>query len=390
MPTYLRWLTARVEALGGTLTRINLSALPAHADLVVNCTGLGARHLADDPSVTPVAGQVVVVEQFGLERWWLDPAGPTYVIPREHEVVVGGTEQHGEWSRTPSPTRRPRSSTARRAGARGGGRPGAAPQGRSAPGAADGPRSSGRRRRPLLRARRLGRHAVVGLLPRTSSGSSQRPDVDHRGRRSAGRRCAGTCRRPTRILTPRYVEQVGLDGQQHQWLVDVGVVRRPHALDLLLARGVQEPLLLEGPPPAWTSCRHPPPAPAPSRLPWRCGRSASASSCRAGHVPVVEGESVCHRLCARRPRRWRARLCPRDACSVLQPSAGPPGDGSCIPTKGHDATPTQTARARSIRARARPGLMVGARRVPDWTGRVARTLDAWATSGPRAPCRRCS
>jgi D-amino-acid oxidase len=102
MPTYLRWLTARVEALGGTLTRINLSALPAHADLVVNCTGLGARHLAGDPSVTPVAGQVVVVEQFGLERWSLDPAGPTYVIPREHEVVVGGTELHGEWSRTPS------------------------------------------------------------------------------------------------------------------------------------------------------------------------------------------------------------------------------------------------------------------------------------------------
>ena len=68
----------------------------------MNCTGLGARHLAGDPSVTPVAGQVVVVEQFGLERWWLDPAGPTYVVPREHEVVVGGTERHGEWSRTPS------------------------------------------------------------------------------------------------------------------------------------------------------------------------------------------------------------------------------------------------------------------------------------------------
>ena len=103
MPTYLRWMTARVESLGGTITRINLAGLPTHADVVVNCSGLGARLLADDQSVTPVAGQVVVVEQFGLERWWLHPAGPTYVIPREHEVVVGGTEQHGEWSRTPSP-----------------------------------------------------------------------------------------------------------------------------------------------------------------------------------------------------------------------------------------------------------------------------------------------
>jgi len=70
---------------------------------VVNCSGLGARHLADDSSVVPVQGQIVVVEQFGLERWWLDPSGPTYVVPRAHDVVVGGTEVHGEWSRTPSP-----------------------------------------------------------------------------------------------------------------------------------------------------------------------------------------------------------------------------------------------------------------------------------------------
>ena len=28
MPVYLRWLAARVEELGGTITRLNLSALP--------------------------------------------------------------------------------------------------------------------------------------------------------------------------------------------------------------------------------------------------------------------------------------------------------------------------------------------------------------------------
>jgi D-amino-acid oxidase len=25
------------------------------------------------------------------------------VIPRSHDIVVGGTEEHGEWSRTPDP-----------------------------------------------------------------------------------------------------------------------------------------------------------------------------------------------------------------------------------------------------------------------------------------------
>ena len=103
MPVYLRWLVGRLEELGGTLTRLNLRVLPAGADLVVNCSGLGARLLGEDRTVVPVRGQVVYVEQVGLERWWLDGAGPTYVIPREHDIVVGGTDQEGEWSRTPSP-----------------------------------------------------------------------------------------------------------------------------------------------------------------------------------------------------------------------------------------------------------------------------------------------
>ena len=103
MPVFLRWLVTRVEELGGTVTRMNLSALPADGSLVVNATGLGARHFGADPSVHPVRGQVVVVEQVGLDRWTLDRSGLTYVVPRTHEVVLGGTEVEGEWSRTPDP-----------------------------------------------------------------------------------------------------------------------------------------------------------------------------------------------------------------------------------------------------------------------------------------------
>ncbi|MCW2814486.1 MAG: D-amino-acid:oxygen oxidoreductase [Nocardioides sp.] len=106
MPRYLSWLARRVEALGGTLTRLNLSALPSHGDVVVNCSGLGARLLGEDRTVLPVAGQVVVLEQVGLERWALDDrtaTSPTYVVPRLDEVVVGGTADDGEWNRTPSP-----------------------------------------------------------------------------------------------------------------------------------------------------------------------------------------------------------------------------------------------------------------------------------------------
>jgi D-amino-acid oxidase len=101
MPVYLRWLTEALVAAGGTVTRMALNRLPDQAEVVVNASGLGARLLAGDPEVLPVRGQVLYVEQLGLDRWWLDGDGPTYVVPRSHDIVVGGTDEEGEWSRTP-------------------------------------------------------------------------------------------------------------------------------------------------------------------------------------------------------------------------------------------------------------------------------------------------
>jgi D-amino-acid oxidase len=103
MPVFLAWLTARVEELGGTITRMNLGAMPVGPDVVVNCSGIGSRLLASDPSVEPVRGQVVHVSQVGLEEWLLDSSSElTYVVPRSHDIVLGGTHEEGEWSRTPS------------------------------------------------------------------------------------------------------------------------------------------------------------------------------------------------------------------------------------------------------------------------------------------------
>jgi D-amino-acid oxidase len=45
----------------------------------------------------------VLLEGVELDRWWLDGAGPTYVVPRVDQVVVGGTFEEGTWDRTPSP-----------------------------------------------------------------------------------------------------------------------------------------------------------------------------------------------------------------------------------------------------------------------------------------------
>jgi D-amino-acid oxidase len=107
MPVYLAWLAGQVIERGGSLTRLTLHGLPrlgaGGPDVVVNCSGMGARFLAGDLGVQPVQGQVLLVEQVGLEEWWLDASGPTYVVPRARDIVVGGTDVEGEWSRTPAP-----------------------------------------------------------------------------------------------------------------------------------------------------------------------------------------------------------------------------------------------------------------------------------------------
>lgn len=100
MPAYLPYLVKRLEAAGGTLTRQALSALPSAADVVVNASGLGARLTAGDPTVTPVRGQVLMVEQTGLTEWLIadrDPRELTYVVPRENDVVIGGTSEPDTW-----------------------------------------------------------------------------------------------------------------------------------------------------------------------------------------------------------------------------------------------------------------------------------------------------
>jgi D-amino-acid oxidase len=107
MPRYLTWLADRILDAGGTITRMALARLP-EAPLVVNCSGLGSRALAGDPTTRPVRGQVVVVEQLGLDEWWLTGDGfegesPTYVIPRADDIVLGGTDEDDDWSRTPLP-----------------------------------------------------------------------------------------------------------------------------------------------------------------------------------------------------------------------------------------------------------------------------------------------
>ncbi|MFE8990349.1 NAD(P)/FAD-dependent oxidoreductase [Streptomyces collinus] len=107
MPVHLRWLRERFVAAGGVVEKHAVSGFAeVDADVVVNCTGLAARELVPDPSVRPVRGQLVVVENPGIDTWLVstDAAGKhAYLFPQPGGLVLGGTSEEDAWSLEPDP-----------------------------------------------------------------------------------------------------------------------------------------------------------------------------------------------------------------------------------------------------------------------------------------------
>lgn len=95
---YLGYLTRRLSAAGGTLTRLALGALPPRGT-VVNCTGVAARALAADPTVQPVQAVAVRLANPGLTAWWHDAGRgepPLTIVTHGDQVFVGGPLADGE------------------------------------------------------------------------------------------------------------------------------------------------------------------------------------------------------------------------------------------------------------------------------------------------------
>ncbi|MET9864334.1 FAD-dependent oxidoreductase [Streptomyces smyrnaeus] len=110
MRTYLRYLRGRFEAAGGRWEQHaarSLTEAAAAAPTVVNCSGLGARQLVPDPAVRAVRGQILVVENPGIEEWYVAASDSaretTYILPQPYGVVLGGTADDGAEDREPAP-----------------------------------------------------------------------------------------------------------------------------------------------------------------------------------------------------------------------------------------------------------------------------------------------
>jgi len=106
MPIYLKWLMDRYRLLGGKVkkqTIDDLSKVPNHFSIIVNCTGLSSGELCNDSEVYPVRGQIIRIKPL-IDQMHLDQKVPTlaYIVPRSNDMILGGVAQEGNWNENPT------------------------------------------------------------------------------------------------------------------------------------------------------------------------------------------------------------------------------------------------------------------------------------------------
>lgn len=102
--TYLPWLRQQVCAGGAqfvTKTVSDLASCPRDFDVIVNCTGLGARELTGDGTIYAESIQVVTIANtIGLDRVIIDNDGPNgraCIVPHAKYIKLGGViHEHDE------------------------------------------------------------------------------------------------------------------------------------------------------------------------------------------------------------------------------------------------------------------------------------------------------
>ncbi|XP_037529311.1 D-aspartate oxidase isoform X1 [Rhipicephalus sanguineus] len=95
---YLKWLTDKILCNGGHIKNQSVKDLQDLRDfsVVVNCSGLRAKELAEDPLLTPVRGQVIKVFAPWVTQFYY--ADGCYILPGTEYVTLGGTKQLGDWN----------------------------------------------------------------------------------------------------------------------------------------------------------------------------------------------------------------------------------------------------------------------------------------------------
>lgn len=105
MSVFLPHIINEFKEHGGQLIERKVEDLQEvclHADVVVNCTGLGAKELCNDDQLKPVRGQVACTEKGELEEMYSDCDNMMYIVPFENVCILGGTAIPDSWDKEPS------------------------------------------------------------------------------------------------------------------------------------------------------------------------------------------------------------------------------------------------------------------------------------------------
>lgn len=98
---YLPWLLKQFLNLGGVCQKKkihDISEVVEGVDIVVNCTGIRAKELVDDPSLVSTRGQNVLVKASHIRKSITMETKDdyTYIIPRTNGTVILGTTKEDD------------------------------------------------------------------------------------------------------------------------------------------------------------------------------------------------------------------------------------------------------------------------------------------------------
>jgi D-amino-acid oxidase len=108
-PVYLNALMREFYLAGGKIVvrefKSKRQLVGLAEPVIVNCTGLGARALFGDEELEPDKGQLtILLPQPEIDYTYVAAGSETlYMFPRRDGIVLGGTNDHGNWSLEPDP-----------------------------------------------------------------------------------------------------------------------------------------------------------------------------------------------------------------------------------------------------------------------------------------------
>jgi len=90
---FLPWLMHELQQMDVTITKKGIGSFDeiTEADLIINCSALGAQQLCNDKELIPVRGQVGLLAPKDTGSIFLDNELPLYIVPRKDAIIIGGT-----------------------------------------------------------------------------------------------------------------------------------------------------------------------------------------------------------------------------------------------------------------------------------------------------------